>query len=150
MAGAQSVIALDSNVLIYAHRAGCAEHRRAQAALEKAAASPGGWGFSLPSLGEFWAQVTHPKYPGAPASVDEASGFLRQLTEAAGAQVFLPGPGFPSRLASSARQLRATGFHVFDVQIAMMALENGATVFWTHDRSILRLPGLKYFDPIAP
>lgn len=142
------MIAVDTNILIYAHRAGCPEHRAATAALERAVSNPAGWGISFSSLSEFWAQVTHPKVPGGPSTVDKASAFLNQLMGELGAVVFTPGPGFEVRLTTTARQLKASGHHIFDIQIALMALDQGAAQLWTHDKSMLRVPGLKYSDPI--
>jgi len=40
------VIALDTNLLVYAHRTGTAEHHAAARALERASHAPGGWGWA--------------------------------------------------------------------------------------------------------
>ena len=53
------MIALDTNLLVYAHRSAVAEHRSARQAIVRARTSSGGWGFSLPVVGEFWSVVTH-------------------------------------------------------------------------------------------
>src|SRR5207244_10228458 len=50
MASSAVVIAIDSNLLIYAHPAAVPEHRRARRAIEKACGDPRGWGISLPSV----------------------------------------------------------------------------------------------------
>ena len=41
------MIALDTNLLVYAHRSATPEHKAAQAAIERAAATEG-WGFAVP------------------------------------------------------------------------------------------------------
>ena len=38
---------------------------------------------------------------------------------------------------------------LFDLQIALTAVENGAREIWTHDRNFLSLPGLRVRDPLA-
>jgi hypothetical protein len=43
------MIAIDTNLLIYAHRGGVPEHREARAAIEQAANSGRGWGIASPS-----------------------------------------------------------------------------------------------------
>jgi predicted nucleic acid-binding protein len=73
------VIALDTNLLVYAHRRAVPEHRRARLALERAANDRAGWGISLPVLGEFWSIVTHPKAAGGPSTVAQAASFIRVL-----------------------------------------------------------------------
>jgi predicted nucleic acid-binding protein len=47
------VIAVDTNLLVYAHRSSLPEHRRARRALEQASRDPRGWGIALASVAEF-------------------------------------------------------------------------------------------------
>ena len=51
------MIAIDSNLLVYAHRTALPEHRRARRAIEKASRSPLGWGIAWPCIAEFWSVV---------------------------------------------------------------------------------------------
>jgi uncharacterized protein len=141
------VIALDTNLLVYAHRARVPEHRAARKAIEQAAASEG-WGIAVPSLPEFWAVVTHPDAAGRPSSPEQASAFIRALA-AAGAEIWLPGPGFGDRLLRIAHDLGVSGPRIFDLQIALVAFESGATELWTHDRAFVKIPGLAVRDPLA-
>jgi hypothetical protein len=141
------MIALDTNLLVYAHRARVPEHRAARRAIEQAAATAG-WGIAAPSLPEFWAVVTHPGAAGRPSSPRQAAGFIRALA-AAGAEIWLPGPGFGERLIRLAEDLGVTGPRVFDLQIALVAFEGGATELWTHDRAFVTIPGLVVRDPLA-
>ena len=97
------MIAIDSNLLIYAHPAAVPEHRRARRAIEKACGDPRGWGISLPSVSEFWSIVTHPAAGGRPSTAEEAAAFLQTLTEQGGMQTWTPGPGFAERLLQLAR-----------------------------------------------
>ena len=141
------MIAIDTNLLVYAHRARVPEHRAARRAIEQAAASDG-WGIAAPSVPEFWAVVTHPEAAGRPSSPAQASGFIRALT-AAGAEIWLPGPGFADRLLQVAGDLGVSGPRVFDLQIALVAFEGGATELWTHDKAFVKIPGLAVRDPLA-
>ena len=140
------MIAIDTNLLVYAHRSRVPEHRAARSAIEQAAAS-GSWGMAASSLPEFWAVVTHPQAAGRPSSPAQASGFVRALA-AAGAEIWLPGPGFGDRLLQLAADLGVTGPRVFDLQIALCAFESGATELWTHDRAFVKIPGLAVRDPL--
>lgn len=142
------MIALDTNLLIYAHRRATPEHRAAQRALERAAASETGWGFAVPTLAEFWSIVTHPAAAGRPSNPKQASGFIQALIRDGGAQVWLPGPGFGQRLLQLATDLHISGLRIFDLQIALIAFENGARHIWTHDREFVSVPGLRVADPL--
>lgn len=135
------MIALDTNLLVYAHRAGVAQHRPARSAVTRASRSPGGWGFSLPVVVEFWSVVTHPAASGRPSTPEEAFRYLAAL-ETAGAEVWAPGAGFAARLARLATELSVAGPRIFDLQIGLMAFEGGATELWTADRRFVAVPGL--------
>lgn len=141
------MIALDTNLLVYAHRSQVAEHRAARRAIEAAAGQGEGWGMASASLPEFWAIVTHPAASGRRSTPDQASGFVRALV-AAGAEIWLPGPGFGDRLLQLAADMQVTGPRVFDLQIALMAFESGATQLWTHDKAFVKIPGLVVRDPL--
>jgi hypothetical protein len=142
------MIAIDTNLLIYAHRAGVPEHRIARRAIERACDDPRGWGISAVSIGEFWSIVTHPAVKGTPSKPREAAGFLSALVETAGMQVWLPGSGFAERLTHLGCDLNVSGVRVFDLQIALIAFENGASELWTHDANFVRVPGLRIVDPM--
>jgi predicted nucleic acid-binding protein len=142
------MIAVDSNLLIYAHRAGAPEHRAARRAIHKAARDARGWGIALPSITEFWSVVTRPDSIGGPSTPEQARNFLRALVLDAGAAVWLPQVGFWERLLRLAADLRTHGPRIFDLQIGLTALENGASEIWTHDRNFLAVSGLLVHDPL--
>jgi hypothetical protein len=139
--------AIDSNILVYAHRSATPEHRKAQKAIERATADLSQWGISLASLAEFWSIVTHPASAGGPSTGAQAAEFIRSLVEA-GAQIWLPGLGFAQRLMQVAVDLEVAGPRIFDLQIALTASDNGATEIWTHDHNFLTIPGLRVQDPL--
>ncbi len=142
------MIAVDTNLLVYAHRSSLPEHRRARRALEQASADPRGWGIALTSVGEFWSVVTH-RAASRPSTAGEASGFLAALETDAAMQVWVPRAGFATRLLQLASDLDVAGARVFDLQIALTAFENGAAELWTHDQGFTRVPGLRFVDPLA-
>ncbi len=142
------MIAIDTNLLIYAHRARVPEHRPAQRAIQRACDDPRGWGISAASIGEFWSIVTHPAVKGRPSRPREAADFLGALMQTGGMQVWLPGPGFAERLTQLACDLHVSGVRVFDLQIALIAFENGVTELWTRDADFVRVPGLRIIDPM--
>lgn len=141
------MIAIDTNLLVYAHRSRTAEHARARKAIERAASGDDGWGIAVASLTEFWAIATHPASEGRPSTPAQAVAFVSALVKA-GAQIWLPGPGFGDRLLQVASDLDVVGPRVFDLQIALTAFEGGATELWTHDAGFVKVPGLRLHDPL--
>jgi uncharacterized protein len=144
----RAVIAIDTNLLIYAHRTALPEHRPAQRAIERASRDPRGWGIALPSVSEFWSVVTHPESRGGASTTKQASGFLRSLIAEAGAMLWSPGEGFWERLVELATRLEIYGPRVFDLQIGLTAFDNGAVEIWTHDSRFVAFPGLRVHDPL--
>ena len=140
------MIAIDTNLLVYAHRASTPEHRAARQAIERAAGSADGWGIAFATVAEFLAVVTHPAHP-KPSTATEASRFIEALTDV-GCELWQPGPRFAANLLARAVDLGVSGARVFDLQIGLTALEHGATEVWTHDAKFVRVPGLKLHDPL--
>jgi len=139
------VIALDTNLLVYAHRAGVPQHKAAQAAVQRAL--EGGCGIPSPCVAEFWSVVTHTACVGGPSSPARARSFLSALW-AAGIEQWLPQPGICEDLVNHAKRLKISGARVFDLQIAIVAAQNGAVDLWTHDQSFVSIPGVNVHDPL--
>jgi predicted nucleic acid-binding protein len=99
---------------------------------------------------QFWSVVTHPASAGRPSTAAEPSRFLASLIREGGAHLWLPGPGFGERLLQAATTFDVRGPRIFDLQIALTALEHGATEIWTHDRRFLAVPGVRARDPLPP
>lgn len=142
------MIVLDTNLLVYAHRAATSEHLAARSALEVASRSANGWGVATASVLEFWSVVTHPAASGRPSTPREARDFVDALVDA-GARLLAPGPAVGQRLLEAADRLGVVGPRVFDLQVAITALDHGATELWSHDRGFVTLPGLRLVDPLA-
>jgi toxin-antitoxin system PIN domain toxin len=142
------VIAIDTNLLVYAHRSATPEHRAAQAAIEAACNSSGGCGIAAPSVAEFYSVVTHPAARGRPSTPRQAAAFLRALQVDGGVAVWGPGPRFAARLLQTAGDLEVHGVRIFDLQIALCALDGGASELWTHDGAFVKVPGLRLRDPL--
>jgi predicted nucleic acid-binding protein len=141
------MIAIDTNLLVYAHRAALPEHPAARRAIERASGDSRGWGIAQPSIAEFWSVVTHPASSGGPSTADQASGFLRALMEAGG-RIWAPGEAFSERLLQLAGELGVGGPRIFDLQIGLTAFDNGAAEVWTHDSRFVAFPGLRVHDPL--
>ena len=146
--GVCKVIAVDTNLLVYAHRASCPEHDQARMAIQEAANSGEEWGIPASCVLEFWSVVTHPASTGGAAKPSEAKGFIDGLIETAGAVVLPPPAAMVPRCLQIADQMDLCGPRIFDLQISLTALEAGVSEFWTHDSGFIVLPGLRIRDPL--
>jgi len=141
------MIAIDTNLLVYAHRSSMPQHRAAREAIEEALEEAVGCGIAAPSVAEFWAVVTH-SATDRPSKPEEALGFLAALGDG-GVEIWPMTGDAATRMPRIARDLGVRGVRIFDLQIALTALDAGATEIWTHDRNFVTVPGLKVRDPLG-
>ncbi len=67
------MIAVDTNVLVYAHRRDSGFHEPAAEAVRQLAESPAQWAVPWPCLHEFYSIVTHPRIYDPPTNPAEAA-----------------------------------------------------------------------------
>jgi hypothetical protein len=140
------MLALDTNILVYAHREELPEHRRALKWLQYLATGDVPWALTAFSLGEFLRVVTHPRVFDPPSSLEDALGALAALADSPACRILSPGVRFPSRFADAVRVGRATGNLAFDAQIAAVCREHGVGRLLTRDRDFSRFPWIQIVD----
>ena len=136
------MIAVDTNVLIHAHREEMPLHAKAGALLRGLAEGDAPWGIPAPCLAEFARVVTHPKVFVPPTDISIAFDFLDRLMESPSARLLSPGPRFLALCRAQAVRAAAAGNLIFDAQIAAICVETGATELVTADRDFARFEGL--------
>ena len=132
------MIAVDTNVLIYAHRHEFAQHQSALIALRSLADGRDLWAIPSLCLGEFLRVATHPRILRPPSSVAQATGALQAVLEAPSLRVLTAGERHPELLLRLVRDYQATGNLVFDAQIVALCLEHGVHELLTADRDFDR------------
>jgi len=137
------VIAVDTNILVYAHREELPQHRRARVRLTALAEGITPWAIPVFCLGEFVRVVTHPRLFDPPDTIDEACTALSRVLESPSLRILSPGGRFWPLLAEAIRAASATGNLVFDAQLAALCRENGVSTLLTEDRDFDRFPGLR-------
>ena len=81
------MIAVDTNILVYAHRAELAKHEAAAARLVALAEGPAAWALPVFCLGEFLRVVTHPRLFDPPFTADEACRALERVLDSPSLEV---------------------------------------------------------------
>ena len=137
------MIAVDSNILIYAHRTDTEQHQAAAARLRALAQGIQRWALPVFCVAEFLRVVTHPRIFNPPSNIARAAEFIERLTEAPNCELLQPGPEFLQRLLVIARDAEATGNLVFDAQIAALCAEHGVNDILTNDSDFWRFKGLR-------
>jgi len=137
------MIALDTNILVYAHRQEFPEHEAARRLLFELAEGPDLWGLPVFCIGEFLRVVTHPRLLTPPSPLAVATGDLELLLESGSVRVLAPGERFASLLLEVVREAKATGNLIFDAQIVALCREHGVETLLTDDRDLLRFPAIR-------
>jgi uncharacterized protein len=143
------LIAVDTNILVYAHRGESPFHKSAFEAVKSLAEARQPWSLPWSCAHEFIAVVTNGKFISNPSSIEEAFAQIEAWKES-GHLVFL-GEGWHhlktlSELAVP-NKLRAGQIH--DARIAAICLQHGVSELWTADRDFSRFPKLKTRNPLV-
>ena len=131
------MIAVDTNVLVYAHREESPQHQRALARLRQLAEGAETWALPVFSLGEFVRVVTHPVFH-PPSTLDEATAALEGLLASPSLLVLTPAERYWQLLKEALAEARATGNLAFDAQIVAVCREHGVHTLLTEDRDFHR------------
>jgi hypothetical protein len=136
------LIAVDTNVLVYAHQEKLDQHAAALARLTELAQGDMPWGLPVFCMAEFVRVVTHPRIFRPPSSLDGALDAIDRLLASPSVRVLHSGPLYPKLFAECVRSGDARGNLAFDAQIAAVCLEGGAREVLTVDRDFARFPQL--------
>ena len=132
------MIAVDTNVLVHAHREESPKHGMAHARVVALAESAAGWAIPVFCIGEFVRVITHPKLFEPPHTAEEACEALSRLLASPSASVLCPGPDYPALFAEAVREANAVGNLVFDAQIVALCRESGVSRLLSEDRDFDR------------
>jgi hypothetical protein len=132
------VIAIDTNILVYAHRAEMPKHKKALSRIVTLAEGTAPWALPVFVVGEFLRVITHPRVFDPPHSIDEAALAVERLLDSPSVRVLSPGDRWPSLLADAMREGDARGNLVFDAQIVALCREHGVSTLLTDDRDFAR------------
>jgi toxin-antitoxin system PIN domain toxin len=141
------MIALDTNVLVYARRSEVSQHAKARQILEHFASGNDLWALAWPCVYEFLRVITHPRVFDPPTNPDAAVKDLLLLFESPSLQLLGEGPAHPVLMRRVLDQSGASGNLVHDAHIAALLIEHGVRELWTADRDFSRFPGLNVRDP---
>lgn len=142
------MIAVDTNLLVYAHRTDAAFHQPALAALEALALGRSAWAIPWPCVHEFISVVTHPRIFKTPTPVDNALSQMQALADLPHVVMLAEGDGYLDRLAALAVPARTQGGAIHDARIAALCLHYGVTELWSADRDFTRFPALAVRNPL--
>ena len=144
------MIALDTNVLVYAHRAESPWHEVAAASLRKLAEGKDGWGIPWPCIHEFLAIVTPPRIFDPPTPLERALEQVEAWLESPTLTLLAESAGYWGQLRLALEGGKIRGPRVHDGRIAALCAHHGIQELWTADRDFSRFRDVKIRNPLLP
>ncbi|MGZ8900730.1 MAG: type II toxin-antitoxin system VapC family toxin [Limisphaerales bacterium] len=143
------MIALDTNLLVYAHQNKTEFHDAAKKLVASLREGIAPWAIPWPCIHEFLAVTTNPKAFKRPASFEQALQFVDALTATPQLSLLSESSGYIEKLRTigPARELR--GGRIDDARIAALCLHHGVRELWTADRDFSLFPQLKVRNPLV-
>jgi toxin-antitoxin system PIN domain toxin len=143
------MIAVDTNVLVYAHRAECNFYEQAFARIKSLAEGGQPWGIPVSCLHEFLSVVTNPKIFNPASSFEQALAQVDAWLASPQAHVLHSGTQHWRVLSELTRKAKLQGGQFHDARIAAICIENGVSVLWSADRDFGRFSSLKTLNPLV-
>lgn len=143
------MIAVDTNILVYAHRVDSPFHRGARRCVEALAGGTAAWAIPWPCAHEFLAVVTNPRIWRTPTPLADALAQLRALHVLPQVLWLAEGEGYLEELGRVSESARVQGGAVHDARIAALCRHHGVGELWSADRDFSRYAGLTVRNPIA-
>jgi len=142
------LIATDTNILVYAHRADSQWHDRAKSRIEDLAHGRISWGLPWPCIHEFVAVATHPRIYDPASTLSQAIDQVGAWLESPAAVLLGETGEHWQVLTELLQEGRVTGSLVHDARVAAICIAHGVTELWTADRDFSRFPGLAVRNPL--
>jgi len=143
------VLALDTNILVHAHRRGTAHHAQAIALLRGLAEGVEPYALFWSSLYEFLRVVTHHRVFDPPSTTDEALQAIRDFLTPPVVRVLAETVNHRALLERVLRESRVTGNLVHDAHLVALAMEHGVHELLTLDGDFARFPQIAHRNPFA-
>ncbi|HCX85633.1 MAG TPA: VapC toxin family PIN domain ribonuclease [Micrococcales bacterium] len=143
------MIALDTNLLVHAHREDSPHHVRALAVLDDLVASRAAWAVPWPCVHEFLAVVTHPRIYAPPSSPEVALAAMRAITSLPQVQPLGETADHLEILTRLLERGDVMGPRVHDARIAAICLAHGIDELWSADRDFSWFPQLRVRNPLV-
>jgi hypothetical protein len=142
------LIAVDSNILVYAHREDSPWHDQALRRIVELAEGRAPWAIPWPCIHEFLAIVSHPRIYNPPTPLETAIDQVEAWLESPTLVMLSESEDYWRLLCSTLQSGRISGPQVHDARIVTICHQHGVRELWTADRDFGRFPGLAVRNPL--
>jgi len=143
------VLAVDTNVLVYAHRREVAEHAACADTIKALAEGRQPWAIPWPCIYEFHSVVTNVRiWKDAASTPEQAGAQVEAWCGSPSLRLLREVDGFLEHFARFAMNPRVRGPIVHDARVAALCLSHGVEALLTRDRDFQLFPALKTRNPV--
>jgi hypothetical protein len=132
------MIAVDTNILVYAHRRDVDFHSVAAERVRELAEGGFAWAIPWPCLHEFFAIATHPKIYDPPSTGGQAIAQIEAWLASPTLSLLSEPAGYWSQLKALLTSGKVAGPMVHDARIAAICAGHGVHELWSADRDFGR------------
>jgi len=143
------MIAIDTNILVYAYRSESVFHRQAYRALVDLMSKGTSWAVPWPCVYEFFAVVTNPKIFKTASSSGDAVFFFEGFAQTAAFEFLCEKESGWANFKEIVQRTGITSGKVHDAKIASVCLQNDVHELWTNDRDFSLFPALTTVNPLS-
>ncbi len=147
----QLVTAVDTNLLVYAHRREPEQHAGSAELMRTLAEGTRPWAIPWPCVYEFFGIVTHPRiWKDAASSPDQAWSQIESWTQSPSSSLLHETGDFVSTLQRFVARPRVRGPIVHDARVAAICVAHGVDELLSADRDFALFPELRTRNPLSP
>jgi toxin-antitoxin system PIN domain toxin len=144
------LIAVDTNILVYAHRRDSQWHEPASECVRELAEGIDSWAIPWPCVHEFLAIVTHERIYSPPTPLTKSIEQVSAWMESPALVMLSESDGYFDVLATVLRKSKVIGPRVHDARIAALCIHHGVRELLSADRDFSRFGPLKTRNPLIP
>ncbi len=142
------MIAVDTNILVYAHRKDSVFHDAASRLVRELAEGANSWAIPWPCVHEFVAIVTRRNIWPDPTTAVRALDQVHAWLAAPAVQTLAETAHHLDLLTDLMLRGQVAGAKVHDARVAALCIGHGVRELWTADRDFSRFPQLRTRNPL--
>ena len=142
----QEMIAVDTNLLVYAHRADMPQHEIAREIVSRLVEGDRLWGLPWPCVHEFFSSVTRGTWK-TPTLPLQAWRVMERIVASPSVQLLGEGSNHLEVMSRLVESGRIKGAMIHDARIAAICISHGINELWTSGRDFSLFPELKIYNP---
>jgi hypothetical protein len=143
------MIALDTNLLVYAYREDSEFHSVAMEQIRPVIEGDSPWALPWACVHEFIGVVTSGRVYKPASPLSSVLGYLDSLMTSPQLHLLSESPGYFEKLRELALAAKLSGPRIHDARIAALCLHHGVRELWTADRDFSLFPKLKTCNPLV-